>query len=92
MTKLLFGIGSGAALGIGFAVGLGIFLGGAASGIVAFLLRDCSGSSRRCSGSLRGVSGRRFGNGADSREFPLIRTESLLTLQMPSAPKRDRMG
>ena len=27
MTELLFGIGSGAALGIGFAVGLGIFLG-----------------------------------------------------------------
>ncbi len=77
MTKLLFGIGFRAAVGIGFAVGLGIFLEGAASGIVASLLRDCSGSSRRCSGSLRGVSGRpgrRFGNGADSREFPLIRT------------------
>ena len=90
MTKLLFGIGFGAAVGIGFAVGLGIFLEGAASGIAALLLRDCSGSSRRCSGSLRGVSGRRFGNGADSRE--LIRTKSLLTLQMPSAHKRDRMG
>ena len=74
MTKLLFGIGFGAAVGIGFAVGLGIFLEGAASGIVAFLLRDCPGSSHRCSRSLRGVSGRRFGNGADSREFPLIRT------------------
>ena len=74
MTELLFGIGSGAALGIGFAVGLGIFLEGAASGIVSFLLRDCSGSSRRCSRRLRGVSGRRVGNGADSREFSSIRT------------------
>ena len=74
MTELLFSTGVGAAVGFGFAVGLDIFLEGAASGIVAFLLRDCYGSSRRCSGSLRGVSGRRFGNGADSREFPLIRT------------------